>query len=291
MALLNLIQLSATELSVLEIDGSTIGDEGMRLLAPALAESVTLKELYVSEVGISSKGLKALSAVLKNPNSKLERLYMQDNLIGNEEAKILATSLAGNRTLKSLYFDGYNTTVTDEAWSEFSHLLCDTSSVNKTFMSNHTLAFMHSGFQNHNSDVIRSGVQPYLSYNLHDDKVAMIKIARTPEVINMQPFFEWDLKVMPYAVRWFDDAIATLIANQMPETLQQRKLSAIYQFIRGFPMLYIEGGLKQELKEIESNMAEVQHDEMMSANKLKVLTKRKEILERKKSVMKRLKGC
>ena len=291
MALLNLIQLSATELSVLELDGSTIGDEGMRLLAPALAESVTLKELYVSEVGISSKGLKALSAVLKNPNSKLERLYMQDNLIGNEEAKILATSLAGNRTLKSLYFDGYNTTVTDEAWSEFSHLLCDTSSVNKTFMSNHTLAFMHSGFQNHNSDVIRSGVQPYLSYNLHDDKVAMIKIARTPEVINMQPFFEWDLKVMPYAVRWFDDAIATLIANQMPETLQQRKLSAIYQFIRGFPMLYIEGGLKQELKEIESNMAEVQHDEMMSANKLQVLTKRKEILERKKYVMKRLKGC
>ena len=76
MALLTLIQSIATELSVLEIDESDIGDEGMRILAPVLAKSKTLTELHVCNVGISSKGTKALSVVLKNPTSKLEELYI-----------------------------------------------------------------------------------------------------------------------------------------------------------------------------------------------------------------------
>ena len=76
MALLTLIQSIATELSVLELDESDIGDEGMRILAPVLAKSETLTELHVCNVGISSQGTKALSVVLKNPTSKLEELYI-----------------------------------------------------------------------------------------------------------------------------------------------------------------------------------------------------------------------
>ena len=46
----------------------------------------------------------------------------------------------------------------------------------------------------------------------------------------MQPFFEWDLKVLPLAVNWFDRARS--IEGTDEKVIVKQKLCAIFQFIR-----------------------------------------------------------
>ena len=55
----------------------------------------------------------------------------------------------------------------------------------------------------------------------------------------MQPLFEWDLKVLPYVVDWFERAAAYEIECEAVN--RKRKLAAIYQFVRGIPELAIDG--------------------------------------------------
>ena len=52
----------------------------------------------------------------------------------------------------------------------------------------------------------------------------------------MQPFFEWDLKVLPLAVDWFEQA--SFIEDADDAGLVKRKLDAIYQFIRAMPEVF-----------------------------------------------------
>ena len=189
-ALATLVQWAATELSELYLADNAVGDEGIELLAPALAKSTSLKVLCLSRNGISPKGIQALSSVLQSSSSNLEKLILRDDLFGDDGAKIFASSLANNVSLKALDL-GF---ITDEGWKQFTHLLCDSSSVNKTYLSNHTL---------------KSIVTLLLNYNGECDKkkVAVKKIIKTHKDISMQPFFEWDLKILPIAVEWFNKAV------------------------------------------------------------------------------------
>jgi len=53
----------------------------------------------------------------------------------------------------------------------------------------------------------------------------------------MEPFLEWDLKVMLLAVNWFGRARA--YAENDESTIDTRKLSAIYHFARALPMMFV----------------------------------------------------
>ena len=74
----------------------------------------------------------------------------------------------------------------------------------------------------------------------------------------MMPFFEWELKVLPIAIRWFDKAIGFAATSQSismeeeddeddstPESrkevanIETEKLSAIYQFVTAMPMFFV----------------------------------------------------
>ena len=66
-------------------------------------------------------------------------------------------------------------------------------------------------------------------------QVATRKILQHHQHFDMQPFFEWDLKVLPLAVAWFDRA-RSIDADE--ERVDKHKLGAIYQFIRAMPEVF-----------------------------------------------------
>ena len=54
----------------------------------------------------------------------------------------------------------------------------------------------------------------------------------------MEPFLEWDLKVLPLAVSWFDRARHSVPENS-GASVDTQKLSAIYQFSKALPMMFV----------------------------------------------------
>ena len=78
----------------------------------------------------------------------------------------------------------------------------------------------------------------FLKLNMSSDdkrQVAMKKILRCHPHFDMQPFFEWDLKVLPHAIAWFDHA-RSIESDEVG--VDKRKLSAIYQFIHAMPEVF-----------------------------------------------------
>ena len=139
-ALSTLLRCTATQLRTIDLNGSDIDDEGIECIVNALANINTLGELDLgyNNQRITIKGWKAVSTLLEIPGSNLEKLDIGgcDNL-GNDGALVFANALANNSTLKT--FNLFDCEITREGWTHFSKLLCDTSSVNNTYMSNHTL--------------------------------------------------------------------------------------------------------------------------------------------------------
>jgi len=280
MALATLLRCSATELEHLALGGNEINDEGVDALVPVLKNCSHLHTLVLSNnLAISLKGWRCLATILESPNtSSLTTLYVSGNNIDDEVATTLTSALLSNHTLTSLgIIDYHNPSITNEGWKAFTKLLCDTSTVNSTFLSNHTLGYM---FNLRHDCSFQNTLRPLLELNQRQDKklVAMIKILQNHNDFDMMPFFEWEFKVLPLMINWLERASTTLGWDWWPN-IGPRKLSSIYQFVRAMPLLYVEIRLKKELEDI--NAAELQIEEEYR--------QRKQVLhDRKRSIMERL---
>ena len=127
--------------------------------------------------------------------------------------------------------------ITSKGWAAFSKVLCDTSTVNSTFLSNHRLHRFEGPIP---QEGVPDLVASLLTLNQENDKksVAFRKILLYHVDFDMQPLFEWDLKMLPYVIEWFERAAAYGIEAE--ECNRKRKLAAIYQFTRGMPELTTE---------------------------------------------------
>ena len=131
--------------------------------------------------------------------------------------------------------------------SVFSRLLCNTSSINDTHSSNHTLEKLdllgenqHSGRQ---LDILLK-----LNKGTNKSHVAIKKILQYHPNLDMGPLFQWDsegeqtLKALPYLVDWFgkaEEAVAVAGDEENCYRLDEKKLSAIFQFAKGMPWLFV----------------------------------------------------
>lgn len=252
-----LLQWTTTQLSTLNLNGNDIDDEGIEALMAGLIHSRQLKKLRLSRNSyIAARGWKALSTLLES-SSRLEDLTLVSVGIGDEGTISFANALARNCTLKNLILHG-NPAITSEGWAAFSKLACDTSSVNKTFLSNHILQSVKS--ESVRIDGLPGDLFSSLNLNQREDKkkVAMIKILRHHTDIDLQPFFEWEFKLLPLVMNWLDAASDATEWHASSNTgiafadlqllernyINERKLSAVYQFVRGMPALYIESCAK-----------------------------------------------
>ena len=114
----------------------------------------------------------------------------------------LANALARNTKLGSLHLDD-NDAITESGWEAFSQVMCDTSSINETYVSNHTLNCFGI-----DTNVLSSDLNFYLELNENANKrqVAIQKILHHHNHFDMKPLFPLDLKVLPVVIGWFGRA-------------------------------------------------------------------------------------
>ena len=194
-------------------------------LTRALAKNNRLRVLDLSiNYNVTAEAWETLSTVLSNPNSSLEVLNLEENCDVDKAMHSFADNLSGNKMLKELRVTGipYNDV---RAYDALIHTLCNTSSILRTFNSNHTLERI---FDKGNLDKLlySNDLVCLLRLNRENSKsqAARLKIIKTHfsgSKVNDQPFNidRMKLYVRPHAIAWM------------------AKDEHLYQFLRAMPWL------------------------------------------------------
>ena len=225
----------------LNLSDTSLTDEGLQSFVEGMANCCSLTTLSLSRNhSITANGLAFL---FRAEHFSLCKLALYGINIGDDWAAPLANGLIGNKSLATLDFN--NSGITARGWTEFSRLLCDTSSVNNTYLSNHTL--VQIGGHGTPSDIVK-----YLKWNRsHNQAAAICKILRSHPDIDITPLFEFNLTCLPMVFEWFEKAKSYLDeVNESSESFQRRQFSAVYKFIRGMPLLAVNSYRSQK-KEVQ----------------------------------------
>ncbi|EJK66526.1 hypothetical protein THAOC_12552 [Thalassiosira oceanica] len=170
-------------LHTLRLESNRITDNGLDMLIRGLPDSFSRLELSGNQItlaqqlpllrfeklGLSRNPLspgapQVVAASLVNPGCRLKSLELTYTNIGDEGAAILAESLRSNRKVVEMQLAYCNVTnITETGWNEFLSTLCDTSSIDATHGSNHTLQAL--GYAD-----IPQGVEALLRLNQSQDK-------------------------------------------------------------------------------------------------------------------------
>ena len=227
----------------------------MQTLAAALTNASSLRLLNLSRNrSITATGLRVLSRLFQSA-CPLETLLLEGMNIGDEGAEVLANGLVGNTSLKHLAITLDSAGIASAGWSALSKLLCDDSSINNTYQSNHTLEHIGGDYycrlnpdggpdlfhsRGHFRD-LPSKLARYLKINrmYPSSNAAKMKIYNSHPDIPVDIFFQNELKFLPLIVSWFADYRDTT-RTRIKRAIQKRELSAVYKFIRAMPMLVVK---------------------------------------------------
>jgi len=246
-----------TNLREFELLYCNVADEQLLPMVEAIRDHRSLEKLHLDRDGIGNAGCEVLVTLLSDPNCNLRSLTLVGNNIDNDGAATLANGLANNTKMKELFLGG--NLIDLSSVNIFKKLLCDKSSINNTYSSNHTLEKLDM-YPQRRGDELRSLLK--LNREANKSHVAIKKILKYHPSIVMEPFFEWnmeregerDLKALPYVVAWFERAGDAVASDEGGESyyIGDRKLSAMYQFVRAMPLLFVPvphdkgGGIKRK---------------------------------------------
>ena len=226
-----------SSLEELHLPRNRIGGQ-LALVVEALRGNQTLKVLDLQSNIIGNAGCQALATLLRDPNCNLHTLNLFNNRIGIEGTIIIVNSLSNNTKLQDLRLPRFNSIIRDQ----FCRLLCNASSINSIYESNHTLNKLAVlGFE------ITPPLSDTLLLNGCTDKryVTIIKVLKHLPNVDMSPLFELDakegeqnLKGLPYAIAWLERA-REVAGDGRSYEFDKRKLSAIYQFAQAMPVLFV----------------------------------------------------
>ena len=235
-----------SNINQIDLGDNDIDYEGAIALANGLANNTKLRELYLRNNRIGNVGCETIATLLRDPNSNINHIDLAGNSINNEGAIALANGLTNNTKLKKLYLAG--NPIDRSSVDIFKKLLCNKSSIRDTYSSNHTLQYLMLP----QLLVVRENLTSLLIMNKCTNKshVAIKKILKYHPNIDMEPFFEWnmegegesDLKALPYVIAWFDRAREAVAGDDKGEesyNIDKRKLSALYQFAKAMPLLFV----------------------------------------------------
>ena len=227
-------------LQSLTLSHNRISDNGLDALIEGLPASVDTLNLQWNEVtlarqlpllrfkkldlrgnSLSLDGPRVVAASLANPECRLEELNLNYTNIRDEGATVLASSLRSNKRLIRMPLTESN--ITDSGWNAFSTILCNTTTINDTHASNHTLQSL--GYKVN----MPRGVVKMLELNSDQDKsrIAATKILLAHHHLDMRPLFGWEFGLLPYVIAWLE---------RFTESRLDLQLSSIFEFVRAMPM-------------------------------------------------------
>ena len=235
-------------LKTINFGSNNITDEQLLPIVEAIKggcyTSLQVLSLYGNRIG--NVGCHAIATLLEHTNCNIKLLSLETDQIGNEGATTIANSLANNTKLKRLYLGG--NPFDASAVGIFCTVLCNASSVNDTYLSNHTLKdvllsqVQQGQHEDHLSSILR------LNIGRNKSHVAIRKILKYHPNIEMEPLFEWDaegeqtLKALPHVVAWFERAEEAVADEDDNSTyhVEKKKLSAIFQFAKAMPLFFVQ---------------------------------------------------
>ena len=229
-----------TNLKQIDLSRCGINDEQILPIVEGLRGHGALKKLCLFDNRIGAAGCQSLTTLLEDHSSNIGELVLQENQIGIDGAMTLFNSLLTNSRLRNLYLGG-NPTAGFRTVDALSRVLCNTTSINSTYTSNHTLELLAIRHSNVEIDLLLD-----LNKDTNKSRVAMKKILKYHPNIDMEPLFDWDaeegeqnLKALPYVISWFDKACWAVLYNNDKYNIEEKKLSAIFQFAKALPLLFV----------------------------------------------------
>ncbi len=120
------------------LKNNRFSDGDLDSLIGTLIECKRLNNLWLPGNGIGVRGCTAVAKLLRNSNSEITYLHLDDNSIDDESLAILLESLAGNNALKTLHLNG-NDGISREGWKSVLKFVCNASSIDGVAQSNHVL--------------------------------------------------------------------------------------------------------------------------------------------------------
>ena len=244
-ALSRALRGSNCSLKKLSLPFSSIDDDGISVFGNDLMSNTTLEVLNLGcSRRVTPVGWIAFSRALGSPRSVLKELSAFNNCINDDVVVAYANELNGNANsqLKSLdlysQYDDFDLDVTDIGWDRMMNLLCNTSSINATSSSNHTLSFLghfpvgpsddeYCDASDFDQTQMPREVFDLLQMNKDEDKkqVARKKVIKHhfSEDFDLDALIGSDLKILPRKISWFGrDSLG---------------LSMVYSIIRTLPDL------------------------------------------------------
>lgn len=232
--------LSQTECSLewLDLSDNDFDDDAMTCLGVGLATNTKLQYLNVSKNSdITIEGWEGFVICLENPLSALKRINVNSCNIGDEGARAFASSLVNNHTLRSLHMARnsmsstgwidffnvlqtsnstfehltlHNDELTEEScWNALAGTLCDASSIDNIFSSNHTFFNIGQFYEpiNHLVEDAPDNARSLLRLNEMESR----KSAARTKILNyhfsggnknVHEFSRMPMTSMPFAVEW-----------------------------------------------------------------------------------------
>ena len=231
-------------------------DQLVHLVGPVSSglRRLTALDLDGNDVG-STGGCDVVAGLLRDPACALRVLRLGRNGVDGVGASILAASLADNVNLEELHLGGNPGIASAVGLGAFSRLLCDVSTVNATYLSNHTLSvlgvmppfapeFLCLEESLRLNGTTSSSTPGNSSGGRRRSDAGKRKVLRYHPTLDVGPLLEYDLKLLPHVVDWFDGAAAARTATGGGDggggdddeyDVALRKQSALFQFVRALP--------------------------------------------------------
>ncbi|EJK47152.1 hypothetical protein THAOC_34152 [Thalassiosira oceanica] len=235
------------QIQSLDLSNNRISDNGLDVLVQSLPTSVDALYLAWNDITLDRHvmllrfrvinilgntlcpgGTGVIAASLANPECRLEDLNLYSCNIGDEGTATLADGLRNNQRLTVM---SLGDSITERGWNAFSSILCDASSINATYNSNHTL-------QDLGNYRIPEDVRLNFDLNQGKDKsgVAASKILQAHRHLDMRHLFGRELGLLPYVVAWLE---------HFAKSRLHLKLSSIFEFVRAMPMRVTDGMVRK----------------------------------------------
>ena len=193
----------------LDISHNNIDNEGVAALSRSFAYMRSILSLdLIDNRSITTTGWLVLTTLLQSPISLIKEINIYNNNINDEVLIAFATALADNTKLQTLWLkaDG---AITLRGWDALSQLLCNKSSIDSIYSSNHTLRNICPE-ASAPKDIVSS---LHLNKNNNKAEVARQKILQhhfLSNGFNIQAFVDMETNFLPRAISWISRDIAGL---------------------------------------------------------------------------------
>ena len=234
------------------LNNNDIGDEGCAALGRGFGNNSSPVELdMISNSSITTIGWQSLSSIVRGPHSGLREINLAGNDSFDDDATIAwvkALEESRNTRLRVFWLGGHEH-VTSRGWKAITNLVCNKTSVDTVYDSNHTLTNI-SNWMGVREDMMERDV-PEDCYrilrrcmDLSSNFGQSIKESAKRKIIelyfmegeaNMKDLLDLDLNVLPHMIASIGFNKATGRSHYLD--MAKGRQSLLYQLFRAWPLL------------------------------------------------------